>query len=224
MSRDRLVVFARAPMLGAVKTRLVPPLSNEQALALHRALLEDSLERLARVGGNALERWLYLSEPLAGQDALEIPSAWTLALQNGDDLGSRMESAFRDAFQDEPRRMLLLGSDSPTLPLEYVGQAFKELVDRDVVLGPAEDGGYYLVGCSTFVPELFRSIDWGTDRVLSQSKEALSLAKCKFTLLPTWYDVDSQEDLARLRSELKSNVLPHIASAVAEIPEGPEKP
>ncbi len=218
MSRDRLVVFARAPMLGAVKTRLVPPLSNEQALALHRALVEDTLERLARVGGNALERWLYVSEPLAGQDALEIPSAWTLALQNGDDLGIRMESAFRDAFHEEPGRMLLLGSDSPTLPLEYVGQAFKELVDRDVVLGPAEDGGYYLVGCSTFVPELFRSIDWGTDRVLSQSKEALSLAEREFTLLPTWYDVDSQEDLARLRSELKSNVLPHIASALAEIP------
>lgn len=205
-------------MLGAVKTRLVPPLSNEQALALHRALVEDTLERLARVGGNALERWLYVSEPLAGQDALEIPSAWTLALQNGDDLGIRMESAFRDAFHEEPGRMLLLGSDSPTLPLEYVGQAFKELVDRDVVLGPAEDGGYYLVGCSTFVPELFRSIDWGTDRVLSQSKEALSLAEREFTLLPTWYDVDSQEDLARLRSELKSNVLPHIASALAEIP------
>ena len=218
MSRDRLVVFARAPMLGAVKTRLVPPLSNEQALALHRALVEDTLERLARVGGNALERWLYVSEPLAGQDTLEIPSAWTLAVQNGDDLGSRMESAFRDAFHEEPGRMLLLGSDSPTLPLEYVRQAFKKLVDRDVVLGPAEDGGYYLVGCSTFVPELFRSIDWGTDRVLSQSKEALSLAEREFTLLPTWYDVDSQEDLARLRSELKSNVLPHIASALAEIP------
>jgi rSAM/selenodomain-associated transferase 1 len=218
LSRDRLVVFARAPVLGAVKTRLVPPLSNEQALALHRALVEDTLERLTRVGGNTLERWLCVSEPLTGQDALEIPPVWTLALQNGDDLGSRMESAFRDVLQEEPGRMLLLGSDSPTLPLEYVGQAFKALVDREVVLGPAEDGGYYLVGCSTFVPELFRGIDWGTDRVLSQSKEALSQANRKFTLLPAWYDVDSQEDLVRLRSELKSNVLPHIASALAEIP------
>ena len=219
MSPDRLVVFARAPILGAVKTRLVPPLSNEQALSLHRALVEDTLERLTPVGGNALERWLYLSGPLASQDALEIPSAWTLALQNGDDLGSRMESAFRDALEEEESgKMVLLGSDSPTLPLEYVGQAFKELVDREVVLGPAEDGGYYLVGCSTFVPELFRDIDWGTDRVLAQSKDALANANREFTLLPTWYDVDSEKDLARLRTELKANVLPHLASTLAEIP------
>ncbi len=218
MSRDRLVVFARAPILGAVKTRLVPPLSNEQALALHRALVEDTLERLTRVGGNALERWLYLSEPLASQDALEIPSDWTMALQSGDDLGGRMENAFRDALHEEPGKMILLGSDSPTVPLEYVGQAFKEMVDREVVLGPAEDGGYYLIGCSTLVPELFQSIDWGTDRVLSQSKDALANANREFALLPAWYDVDSEKDLARLRTELKANVLPHLASTLAEIP------
>ena len=218
MSRDRLVVFARAPILGAVKTRLVPPLSNEQALALHRALVEDTLERLTRVGGNALERWLYLSEPLASQDALEIPSDWTMALQSDDDLGGRMENAFRDALHEEPGKMILLGSDSPTVPLEYVGQAFKEMVDREVVLGPAEDGGYYLIGCSTLVPELFQSIDWGTDRVLSQSKDALANANREFALLPAWYDVDSEKDLARLRTELKANVLPHLASTLAEIP------
>ncbi len=218
MSRDRLVVFARAPILGAVKTRLVPPLSNEQALALHRALVEDTLERLTRVGGNALEHWLYLSEPLASQDALEIPSDWTMALQSGDDLGGRMENAFRDALHEEPGKMILLGSDSPTVPLEYVGQAFKEMVDREVVLGPAEDGGYYLIGCSTLVPELFQSIDWGTDRVLSQSKDALANANREFALLPAWYDVDSEKDLARLRTELKANVLPHLASTLAEIP------
>ena len=218
MSQERLVVFARAPILGAVKTRLVPPLSNEQALALHRALVEDTLERLTRVGGNALERWLYLSEPLASQDALEIPSDWTMALQSGDDLGGRMENAFRDALHEEPGKMILLGSDSPTVPLEYVGQAFKEMVDREVVLGPAEDGGYYLIGCSTLVPELFQSIDWGTDRVLSQSKDALANANREFALLPAWYDVDSEKDLARLRTELKANVLPHLASTLAEIP------
>ncbi len=116
--------------------------------------------------------------------------------------------------------MVLLGSDSPTLPLEYVGQAFKELVDREAVLGPAEDGGYYLVGCSTFVPELFRDVDWGTDRVLAQSKDALANANREFTLLPAWYDVDSEKDVARLRSELKSNVLPHLTSALAEMPGG----
>ena len=218
MSRDRLVVFARAPKLGAVKTRLVPPLSGEQALALHRALVEDTLERLSRVGGDSVERWLYLSEPLPGQDALKIPSTWTLALQTGDDLGSRMAAAFRDGLHEEPGRTILLGSDSPTLPLEYLGQALKELVDHEVVLGPAEDGGYYLVGCSRLVPELFQSIDWGTDRVLSQSKDALAKAEREFTLLPPWYDVDSEKDLVRLRRELKTHVLPHLTSTLAEIP------
>jgi rSAM/selenodomain-associated transferase 1 len=161
-------------------------------------LVEDTLQRLARVHRSNIEHWVYLSEPLVDPKGLEIPTTWTLALQSGSDLGGRLESAFREAFQAGRERMVVLGSDSPTLPLDYVGRAFDELAKQDAVLGPAEDGGYYLVGCSTFVP----GITWGSDRVFAQSTEALSRAGRRYELLPVWYDIDSEKDLVRLRKEL----------------------
>lgn len=198
--RERLVVFARAPHLGRVKTRLTPPLSPQQALELHRALVEDTLERLARFRRPGLQRWLYLSEPSPAK-RLDITPAWSSALQTRGDLGARLEGAFRQAYEDGLERVVIVGSDSPTLPLDYLDQAYEALSAHDVVLGPAEDGGYYLVGTSCFVPELLRGITWGSPRVLEQSTEALSRAGRSFHLLPPWYDVDTSEDLLRLEKE-----------------------
>ena len=113
-----------------------------------------------------------------------------------------MEGAFRQAYEDGRERVVIVGSDSPTLPLGYLDQAYEALAAHDVVLGPAEDGGYYLVGSSRFVPELLRGITWGSSRVLEQSTEALSRAGRSFHLLPPWYDVDTARDLLRLEKEL----------------------
>ena len=199
--RERLVVFARAPYLGRVKTRLTPPLTQQQALDLHRALVEDTLERIARFRRPGLEHWLYLSEP-SSPEQLDVAPAWSSAIQAGDDLGARMEGAFRQAYEDGRDRIVIVGSDSPTLPLDYLEQAYEALATQDVVLGPAEDGGYYLVGSSRFIPELLRGITWGSSRVLEQSTAALSRAGRSFHLLPSWYDVDTAEDLSRLQKEL----------------------
>ncbi len=199
--RERLVVFARAPHLGRVKTRLTPPLTQQQALDLHQAFVEDTLEKLARFRRPGLERWLYLSQP-SSPEQLDVPPAWSSALQTGDDLGARMEGTFRQAYEDGRERVVIVGSDSPTLPLDYLDQAYQALAAHDVVLGPAEDGGYYLVGSSRFVPELLRGITWGSSRVLEQSTEALSRAGRSFHLLPSWYDVDTAKDLLRLEKEL----------------------
>ena len=198
--RERLVVLARAPHLGRVKTRLTPPLTRQQALELHLAFVEDTLERLARFRRPGLERWLYLSEP--SPEHLDVAPTWSSALQTGDDLGARMEDVFRQAFEDGRERVVIVGSDSPTLPLDYLDQAYAALAAHDAVLGPAEDGGYYLVGSSRFIPELLRGITWGSSRVLEQSTEALSRAGRSFHLLPSWYDVDTAEDLSRLQKEL----------------------
>jgi len=202
LSRERLAVFARAPRLGSVKTRLTPPLTQQQALVLHRALVEDTLERLTRLRRSSLERWLYLSEPLDPSHRLEVPRGWSSALQEGDDLGARMATVFHRAFQDDRERVVMVGSDSPTLPLHYLRQAFEALADHDVVLGPAEDGGYYLVGTSRSVPELFQDISWESDRVLKQSTKALAHGARTFQLLPVWYDIDDHDDLLRLQREL----------------------
>jgi rSAM/selenodomain-associated transferase 1 len=184
-----------------VKTRLTPPFTPAQALVFHRALVEDTLERLERCARPGLERWLCWSE--AHSMLLDVTPAWRSRVQTGDDLGERMDDAFRWAHEDGRGRVVILGSDSPTLPLEYVNQAFDALGTNEVVLGPADDGGYYLVGTSVLVPEMFRGIEWGSPRVLDQTTRALSRAGRSFHILPSWYDVDTARDLLRLQVELQ---------------------
>ncbi|MFQ5793323.1 MAG: TIGR04282 family arsenosugar biosynthesis glycosyltransferase, partial [Acidobacteriota bacterium] len=186
--REGLTVFARAPRLGKVKTRLSPPLTPEQALVLHRALVEDTLERLALVSRPGLEHRLYLSEPLEDPRDLQPGPRWKVGLQAPGNLGARLEVVFREAFGAGLERMVVLGSDSPTVPLERVHGAFEELRAHDAALGPARDGGYYLLGCSRFLPELFRDISWGNPQVLEETIGALSRAGRRFKLLEEWYD------------------------------------
>ena len=152
---ELLAVFARAPVLGKVKTRLSPPLTAEQALALHRALVEDTLDHLNRIERPGIERLLLLSEPLEDPSALNVPGGWTTTVQATGGLGERLASLFYMGFRRGVTRLVVLGSDSPTVPPEVVHEAFDDLEHRKVVLGPAEDGGYYLLGCSEWIPDLF---------------------------------------------------------------------
>ena len=199
---ERLVVFAKVPRLGKVKTRLSPPLTTEQSLELHQALVEVTLHRLLSVSRPKLELCLYLSEPVENASTLEIPSGWKTRPQEGDDLGTRLENAFRQAFDDGIKRLVVLGSDSPTIPLQCLEEAFDILARYDAVLGPSLDGGYYLVGCSKYIPEAFHDISWGKPTVLRETAHALNRAQRSFTYLIDWYDVDTDEDLMRLREEI----------------------
>lgn len=199
---ERLIVFAKTPRLGKVKTRLSPPLTEQQALELHCALLEVTLERLAGMTRARLDYWLYLSDSLENTGELAIPSPWEIRLQQGDGLGMRLENAFRRAFEEGIHRLVVVGSDSPTVPLHCIDEAFDQLTRFDAVLGPSLDGGYYLVGSSRLIPELFQDIPWGDPTVLRRSAEALNRARRSFTYLIDWYDVDTDEDLLRLRDEL----------------------
>jgi hypothetical protein len=189
--------------LGEVKTRLCPPLRPRQALALHKALVEDTLERLSSPGPPAAERHLYLSEPLRPAEELAIPEGWQIRLQKGGDLGERLTDCFQQAFGEGVERLVVVGSDSPTLPLERLGQAFEALAEAAVVLGPARDGGYYLVGASRFLPELFQNIAWGGPQVLAQSLEVLSRIGVSPRLLTSWYDVDTMDDVLSLEEEIR---------------------
>jgi len=211
--------------LGQVKTRLCPPLLPEQALALHRALVEDTLERHGTDSARN-ERFLYLSEPLREPSDLSIPEGWGLRLQSGGDLGERLSGCFQDAFAEGAERLVVLGSDSPTLPLELPDRAFAALATTAVVLGPARDGGYYLVGASRFVPEMFRGIAWGGPQVLAQSLSALAHAGLAPQLLPTWYDVDTMADIEALEKEIdrlrrEGRPFPRrVAEALSSLPRG----
>jgi hypothetical protein len=202
VSQEVLAVFARAPALGGVKTRLSPPLTADEALALHRALVEDTLESLGRVERPSLSRLLLLSEPLKRATDLDVPRNWSVGTQSAGELGERLASLFHTSFRRGVERVVVLGSDSPTLPLEAVEEAFERLAVKDAVLGPAEDGGYYLVGCRLWIPEMFRGITWGSAEVLGQTRAALERAGRSLDLLIPWYDIDRGEDLEKLRQEV----------------------
>jgi hypothetical protein len=197
MPKNRLGIFARVPLVGQVKTRLIPALSAEEACELYRAFLGDLFERIqaAKVSPTVF----FSGEPPEALSTL-FPRPWPLVAQSGDDLGARMAAAFNHLLKSPGDRAVLIGSDSPDLPLPFLKRAFQRLKHRDVVLGPAMDGGYYLIGLRAPTPALFEGITWGSERVLPQSIEIIAREKLSLSLLPPWYDVDDVQSLELLRA------------------------
>jgi uncharacterized protein len=192
-----LVVLARSPVLGRVKTRLQARLSAEQALGLHRAFVADVLELAC---GAPADR---VTAAFTDEAAPElVPAGVALARQSGAGLGERLAHAAGAAFGRGARSVVLLGTDSPDLPAERLAAAFTALLEHDVVIGPAEDGGYYLIGLGGPHLGVFEGIDWGSARVLAQTRRAADALGLRRFELPTWYDVDRPEDLVRLAAAL----------------------
>jgi rSAM/selenodomain-associated transferase 1 len=183
-------------------------------------LVEHTLTRLERISRPDIAHWLIVSEALEKPSPFKVPDVWTIRTQRGNDLGERLENAFRAAFEEGVNRIVVVGSDSPTVPLECIEEAFDELTRHDVVIGPALDGGYYLLGSSRFVPELFRDISWGGPKVLQETDEALIRTGRSVLHLIPWYDIDTDEDLVRLREEItfferqEPDLIPRLVDAV----------
>jgi uncharacterized protein len=194
-----LGLFAKRPTPGAVKTRLAAESSPEWAAAVAAAFLHDVLDRLTAVEAR---RVLAFAPPDARPYFAEaVRGRFELTPQTDGDLGRRMAAFFQEQLAAGADRVVLVGTDSPTLPLACVEQAFAELEHADVVLGPAADGGYYLIGCARLVPPLFEGIAWSGPRVLLDSVARLP-ATCRLALLPPWYDVDTLADWFALRGHL----------------------
>lgn len=188
-------------MAGAVKTRLVPPLTQNEAAELYRALLLDQLEHLS--GFTGAERYLVYTPDGALQLMEKLaPPDFQCFAQRGGDLGERMDSAFIDLWQKGHGSVVLIGADLPALPLTILETAFGLLADsaKQVVLGPSRDGGYYLVGMNRPAPEIFRGMTWSHDRVLEETKARLAGIGITPALLPLWFDIDSVEDLKQLEA------------------------
>jgi len=197
-----LAIFAKAPLPGQVKTRLAPALTAEEAAALYRCFLLDTLAMARRT-----RRWktlLFYTPEEAGQVMRAIVERpIELIPQGGVDLGERMHRAFQQLFARGHRVAVIIGGDLPTLPLSRLREAFSALERKPVVLGPSLDGGYYLIGLQSPQPELFEGVAWGTSRVLKQAVDRLTLLGLEAECLEPWYDVDSVEDLQFLVSHLK---------------------
>jgi len=193
-------LFAKYWEPGRVKTRLAAVLGAAAAARLHRAFLRCILSRLATQG----QRRVLAVEPAEHLDemAAEAGTAWEVESQSSGDLGERMQHYFGRAFARGADRALLLGSDSPTVPVAYLEQAAHALGEVPVVLGPASDGGYYLIGLAGEVPRIFDGPDWGGPEVWQQTIDLLDRAGVAYASLPQWYDVDRPADLVRLHAEL----------------------
>lgn len=197
MSRG-LIIFAREPVPGRVKTRLAGAMGHLAAAELYAAMLADVLEQAASIPGiRPLLFWDCAGASIPACPGLPPMESFE---QAGTTLGRRMADAFGRAFGLGCEVCCIIGSDSPDLPLEYIRQAF-ELLERDrsdAVFGPADDGGYYLLGLRRTWTELFEDIAWGTPQVLAASLELAHGLGLRTELLPSWYDIDTLDDLARL--------------------------
>jgi rSAM/selenodomain-associated transferase 1 len=202
-----LGMFGKRPVPGEVKTRLAAELGPAYAAEAHAAMLFDQLDQWAsdRVLSPGGRRVLVYAPDDAGSwfDA-RVPEAFALQPQTSGDLGRRMHDFFAGEFEDGASRVVLIGSDSPTLDPTHVIGAFLCLEGRDVVLGPSTDGGYYLIGCRRAVPPIFEGIDWSTPSVLSQTIERLRDTGLSLSVLPPWYDVDTLDDWRMLTGHLSA--------------------
>jgi rSAM/selenodomain-associated transferase 1 len=192
----RVIQFTRYPEPGSVKTRLIPALDSRRAAELHRQLSEHTFKQVA---------WLSSQDNISAEirftgGSREEMRNWLghslfIRSQGSGDLGDRMARAIHSAFQEGCMRILVVGSDCPGLTGSIMSRSLSLLGDTDVVLGPATDGGYYLIGLRRDTPELFQNIDWGTDRVLEQTLNRIESLGLKKAILEELDDIDRPEDL-----------------------------
>lgn len=200
-----LLAFAKPPVPGRVKTRLTPPLAPEDAAGLYGAFMRDALDQYRDVGA-ALRCYLALDEPSPLRAGSYVPEWMEGALfrQRGEGLAERMKHAFEETFAEGACRVILIGTDHPTLPSAWIRQGFSLLeAPGRVALGPAGDGGFYLIGMNRFFPEIFEGMTCSHEKVFEQTAARAVLCGASLRTLPPWYDVDTFDDLKRLAADLR---------------------
>lgn len=204
-------------------TRLQPQLSPARAAAVYEACLHDVVRSVHEHAAEFHpEIWYDPGEDEAGAERYfrrSFPGVALVAQPKGD-LGTRLSDAFQRSFSGGARCVTIIGSDAPTLPPERFGQAFRRLRDREVVIGPAEDGGYYLIGVRAaawpVAAGLFDGVPWSTDEVLSATRSRIRRLGLGSTMLAPWYDIDHPEDLARAAAALDSRSGSRLGALLAE--------
>jgi len=197
MSEKRLIVFAKSPRSPDVKSRLAPLLTPKEREQLQKALIQDTLSLITPL---PIKRALACTPSREDPFFLRCQKKYDLLLfdQEGSNLGERMKNAFHWGFSQGAGQVILIGSDAPTLPAYLIQDGFDHLEKTAVVLGPATDGGYYLIGAKPPLPDIFRDMHWGTETVLSETIRRLP----DFYLLDPWYDIDRPEDLIALKEQI----------------------
>lgn len=198
-----VAVMAKAPGMAVVKSRLHESLGEERATELYRCFLLDRLDAVAALRDIT---GVVAFTPLEAEPLMRalVPPRLRLVSQRGADLGERLSNILSGLLDRGHPGAMAVDSDSPTLPLTYVSEAARILAGgrHDVVLGPCEDGGYYLIGLRSPQPRLFEGIPWSTPGVLAATQAKARALHLRVALLPSWFDVDTESDLRRLHTDM----------------------
>ena len=207
-SGNAVVLMAKAPVAGRVKTRLCPPLDPGESAALYACMLGDTAGEVSTLP--RVRRYLFLDPPESADFPWGEPfSGFERSPQRGEDLGDRMRDAAATAFRRGARRVVIVGADCPALSAGMIRRAFRELsTGAAVVFGPTVDGGFYLVGLSSPDERLFRGFRWSTAEVLRNAAARCRILSAPFSFLPPGRDVDTGEDLLALREWVRTHARP----------------
>ena len=205
MKKEVVLIFQKNEVLGKVKTRLAAGVGEEQALEIYRQLLDKTYLALRDI---SVSITTYFSEFIPDNP---IHSAENKLVQVGQDLGERMKNAFAENFESGMEKVVLIGTDCPSLEGIHLSQAFEALDQSDLVLGPARDGGYYMIGMKRRADFLFEGITWSTELVLSQTLALAAEQGLQTSLLPVLEDIDTLEDWERYCSQIGD--MPYISTS-----------
>lgn len=187
-----LIIFIKNPQLGKVKTRLARSIGEDKALRVYKELLKYTLAMASNID---VQRQVWYSDYIDQQDAID-PELFDKAIQRGSNLGARMEEAFRQTFLlNRTEKALIIGSDCPDLTEDLIAKAFLKLDRYDLVVGPAVDGGYYLLGMKKNYHELFIDINWSSESVYPETLIRAEELQLKVFELPVLNDIDTEKDL-----------------------------
>ena len=196
MSKKLLVIFVKNIKLGKVKTRLAKTVGDDNAFTIYKALVEVTENATENID---VDKRIYFSDAIVDEKWLNNVKS----VQKGNDLGERMSNAFQDGFKDGYENIVLIGSDLPNISADIIHDGFKALNDNEVAFGPAEDGGYYLIGMSKFQNCIFEDKAWSTSNLLEETLSELKQKKIKVSLIETLNDIDTFEDLETYPEFLK---------------------
>jgi rSAM/selenodomain-associated transferase 1 len=198
-SENLIIVFIKNPVLGKVKTRLAKSIGDEQALHVYTLLLDHTNKIVKRVNA---EKAVFYSDFVDENDVWRR-DCFIQLIQKGQDIGERMSNAFLKTFKMAYKNVVLIGSDCFELDASILNEAFHLLKENEVVLGPAKDGGYYLIGMRNYYKQLFENKQWSTENVLLDTLLDLSKLNISYKLLPTLSDIDEEKDLVNYKNILE---------------------
>lgn len=199
-----IIIMTKIPAAGNVKTRLQPFLASEECAALAEAFFQDAYKKAKSVCENVILAYSPPVEP----DVLKnfLPPQSVYVEQTGNDLGARMSNAFKFAFEKKFDSVVMIGTDIPTFPSDFIEKAFEFLeTNSDVVLGRTEDGGFYLIGLKKLQKEIFENVAWSSPKTFGQVYKNIEKLNLHLREVPGWYDVDEPEDYKKLREEILHN-------------------